>query len=73
MSAAPAPAIPAPLARLLSVLTVDQAEQLAKAIERVRLAGHGVVALDVAGGEVVFLRVEESVDIRRQARRPRPV
>lgn len=65
--------LPAPIVQLLAVLTVEQADQLARAIGRVRAAGHGSVKLDVDGGEITFMRVTESVDIRRQARRQRPV
>lgn len=72
MMAHPTPQ-PAPIARILAALTVEQVDELAGAIERLRAAGHGQVAIEIAGGEVCWLRITESVDVRRRVRKPRPV
>jgi len=72
MSPAPAPRLPAPLARLLDHLTVEQVEALAAELAHVTAVGYGEVALQVERGEVQFIKTGTSRDVRRSARRPRP-
>ncbi len=68
---APAP-YPAPVARLLDHLTVEQVAALADELGRIG-NGFGDVTLTIERGELTFIRRSESRDVRRRSLRPRPV
>lgn len=75
MSPAPTPPTPQPkpVTDLLALMDAEQVAVLADRLASVATCGFGVVSLVVVGGQVEFIKVEVSVDVRRGRRRPRPV
>jgi len=75
MSPAPTPTTPQPehVTDLLALMDAEQVAVLADRLASVSACGFGVVSLVVVGGQIEFIKVEVSVDVRRGRRRPRPV